>query len=131
MIFKKMAIAAAWVFSTAHYIVFTVAINAGQTSRLVYVRGQVMVFHSIGQQLACIGEIRGSVFFVEIVFVKSVVVEADMIAIMAGETLEISWWGRENVARHLTVGKGQMTGCTANPMGYRREVVAFVIDVAA
>ena len=126
-----MAVTAARVVSAAHHVVLTVTVEADHASLLVDIRGQTMVFNAVGAQVIGVGEIGGPVFFIEIVLVETVVVKADVVSIMAGETPVIIGLSAEKMTLQLTVAEGKVTGSAAKAMGNGGEIVTSVIDMAA
>ena len=76
-------------------------------------------------------EVWGAVFFIEIVFVAAVVVEADMVAVMTGEAAVVVRLSAKHMTVELAVLVGKMTGRTADPVRDSGEIVAAAVHMAS
>lgn len=93
-----------------HQLAAAVTVNADQAALAVDIGPQLVILKAIRTGLGLLIREGGAVFAVEIVLEAAVIVKADPIAVMAGQTATVVGLGEENVAGQLAVGHGEVTG---------------------
>lgn len=107
-----------------------VTINAPHPLFLMDVRRQLMVFNPIWAKISVPGCVGCSVFDVEIMFETAVIIEADIIAVVAGEAVVVTWF--DKIMRNkLTVVEREVTGSAAGAVSNSRVIISLIIGVAA
>lgn len=107
------------------------AVGADKPALLVDVGRELMVLDAVRAEMLFLGGVRCAVFHVEIVLEAAVVVEADPVAIVAGEALAVSGGGEKGVRSQSAVLEVEVAGGTAGTVGDCRPVISLEEEMAA
>jgi len=127
---RGMAILTADYLLTAGQFPATVTVQTGKAALPVDIRGQLMLFDSIGTGKWGSGGIWGPVFPIEIVLIAAGKIIAHMIAVMAAQALTFGRDGK-GVALQYTVCILEVTGSTAGSPLHVGVTVAGGVDMTA
>lgn len=98
---------------SSHQLLTGMTVAAGESLLLMDIRHQLVIFDAVRPEMLFLGRIGGPVLGVIVVFEPAVVIETDVIAVVAGETLRVPRLVK-HMGLQLAARKGQMAGAASD-----------------
>ena len=115
----------------SHYLIAVMAVNTDHTGSLVNIGLELMKFNAERPEKIISGCVWRTILFVEIVFETTVIIKADMVAVMTGKAVGVFRFFQELMRNHLPTVIFKVAGAAAACSSGCRKVVAFRVNMTA